>query len=279
MLLHRKWFVVATIIFGWLLGSVALSQTDSAINGTVMSESGQPIPGTSVRGSLSKICYPFTSESTTTDANGAFRLEHAGVVVHFLHKDYEPHSFVVQPGVTNVEIRLATPSNDIIVPTCFKPQRNQKQIGWGKYGLRFSVPRKGMKISGGKPDVDYVRYLIRADKGAGQLELWFGPYAMSFDPRDDQFLGSSRFSQKRIVSSEGSLFGWTAGVTSAMARSGVKRLWVRREQNTRLRAKRKPMPSTILSIRCVGFPRRNKLDHPASLNTAKASLQPKESRS
>ena len=56
-----------------------------------------------------------------------------------------------------------------------------------------------MKILGGKTDVDYVRYLIKPKTGDAYLELWFGPYALSTEPPDEDFVSSIEFWQRRIV--------------------------------------------------------------------------------
>jgi hypothetical protein len=208
MLRDRAWSSVRlAVILTVVIVPSAYSQTDPPLDGRVISESGQPIEGVSVTGSRSKTCCPFKSDSTYTDATGAFHLEHPGAVVHFFSKDFEPQSFVVKPQVARIEITLASPGDDLVVPNCAKPDRSQRQIGWGKYGLHFFVPRKGVKISGGKPDADYTVFFIRPKTSQAQLQLWFGAYAIGLDPDDKVLTDSATFSQKRILNAKGELMG------------------------------------------------------------------------
>jgi hypothetical protein len=53
------------------------------------------------------------------------------------------------------------------IPACGAPQKGYSLIGWGKHGLFFSVPKRGVEILGGKPDVDYVKFVIKRDKLRG----------------------------------------------------------------------------------------------------------------
>lgn len=208
MRLDRTWCELrGAIVLVVLLAPLAYAQSDAPIDGTVFSADSQPVAGVSVTGSESKMCCPFKREHVKTDEKGGFHLEHPGAVLHLFHKDYEPQSVVVQPGAANLKIRLASPSNELVAVDCPKLRRTQTEIGWGKHGLRFSVSRKGMKISGGKPDVDYVLYLIRPDNSQAQLELWFGANAIGLDPADQQFLNSTTFSQRTILTAKGELLG------------------------------------------------------------------------
>lgn len=97
--------------------------------------------------------------------------------------------------------------------TCTKPAKHDRRIGWGKYGLHYDVPKSGVKILGGKPDVDYVKYVIRPKASKGWLTLWFGPYAMSSKPSEDLITGSSELSQRNVLAQNGALAGLdTSGV-------------------------------------------------------------------
>jgi hypothetical protein len=208
MLRDRAWSTVRlAVILTVVIVPSAYSQTDPPLDGRVISESGQPIEGVSVTGSRSKTCCPFKSDSTYTDATGAFHLEHPGGVVHFFDKAHEPQILIVKPEVAKVEITLASPSNDLVMPNCTKPDRSQREIGWGKYGLHFFVPRKGMNVSGGKSDADYTVFFVRSRTSPVQLQLWFGAYAMGLDPEDEVLINSATFSQKRILNAEGELVG------------------------------------------------------------------------
>lgn len=187
--------------------SIANAQTDTRIEGIVLSEGDKPILGVSVSGSKSTTCCPIERENTSTDQNGTFHLEHPGAVLHVFAQGYEPQSIVVQPGTRNLTIRLAPMANDMVAPDCSRTFRKRRRIGWGKYGLSFAVPRKGLNISGGKPDVDYVTYLIQPGNSQAKLELWFGAYAIGLEPSDEQFVNSASFSQRHILSSKGELLG------------------------------------------------------------------------
>lgn len=95
----------------------------------------------------------------------------------------------------------------MIVPVCAKPGPHLRRIGWGKYGLQFDVPTHEVHVLGGKPDVDYVRYVIKPKTGDGYLEFWFGPYAFSSTP-DVELLENSVKTQKReITNSSGEQIG------------------------------------------------------------------------
>jgi hypothetical protein len=208
MPLNRTWCKFPrAIILAVLLAPLAFPQSDAPLDGTVISPDSQPIAGVSVSGSESKICCPFKREHAKTDERGAFHLEHPGAVLHFFHKDYEPQSVMVQPGAANLKIRLAPLGNELVAADCSKQTRAQREIGWGKYGMRFSVARRGVQISGGKPDADYVLYLIRPDNSQAELELWFGANAMGLDPADQQFLNSTSFFQRNIRTAKGELLG------------------------------------------------------------------------
>jgi hypothetical protein len=57
------------------------------------------------------------------------------------------------------------------------------------------VAKAGIQIRSGK-DIDYVRYIIKPDKGDSVLSLWFGPSAKSAEPDDTWFVESVDFSQR-----------------------------------------------------------------------------------
>lgn len=175
---------------------MAPSQTDSALDGVVTTKSGQPIAGASVSGSESKTCCPVKSENATTNDKGFFHLEHPGAVAHFSKEGFEPLALVVQRESSQVHITLSPSVNDLSAPPCGARRPGTKHIGWR---VRFDVPRHGVKILGGKTDVDHVRYLVKSKTGDAYLELWFGPFAISTEPRDEDFVSSTEFSQRQIV--------------------------------------------------------------------------------
>jgi hypothetical protein len=88
-------------------------------------------------------------------------LEHPGAVAHLTKTNLQHLALVVKPGATQIRIVMRPAERALTVSACGQPESNQKQIGWGKYGLHFTVPKDGMKILGGEPDVDYVRYVIK----------------------------------------------------------------------------------------------------------------------
>jgi hypothetical protein len=88
---------------------------------------------------------------------------------------------------------------DLRAPTCDKPGQGEVQLGWS---VKFNVQKRLVKISGGKTDVDYVRWVLKPKHGNSYMELWFGSYALSTEPDDDLLVNSVEFEQ-RGVSVEG----------------------------------------------------------------------------
>jgi hypothetical protein len=190
-----------------LLVYLVLGQSKQSMKGLVVTKDGQPIAGVLVYGSVWKRCCPYQQDKVTTDGKGEFLLEHPGAVVHFTKADLQPLAFVIKPGTSRVRIVMSLAENALAVPTCVKPESNQKLIGWGKYGLHFPVPKDGMEILGGEPDVDYVRYIVKPNKGESYLNLWFGPNSISTEPDDEQFVVSVDFSQRNLASVKGGVIG------------------------------------------------------------------------
>jgi hypothetical protein len=190
-----------------MLVNLVLGQSKQSMKGLVVTKDGKPIAGVLVYGSVWKRCCPYQQDKVTTDGKGEFLLEHPGSVVHFTKANLQPLAFVVKPGTTQIRIIMTLAENALAVPTCVQPESNQKQLGWGKYGLHFTVPKDGVKILGGEPDVDYVRYVIKPNKGESYLDLWFGPYSISTEPDDQQFVESVDFSQRSLASVKGGIIG------------------------------------------------------------------------
>jgi hypothetical protein len=186
---------------------LVLAQTPSPIKGTVTSDDGSPIPGVSVYGSVSKQCCPYTRDKTTTDEKGEFRLDNPGAVLHFWIEGFQPKTIVLSADDSDVHVTMSTSSgNDFVVPVCGRQQNGQRRIGWGRYGVQFVVGVKA-RIQGGKPDVDYVRYVLTLPKSKSHLEFWFGPYAISAEPDDDQFENSVGFAERNLAGQDGKLLG------------------------------------------------------------------------
>ena len=102
---------------------------------------------------------------------------------------------------------LENPSENFHLPDCSKTASGQRIVGWGKYGLHFLVTKKEVKVLGGKPDVDYVRYVIRPEERESFLELWFGPYGLNPEPDRERIQHSSGIMQTKIVDVTGAVVG------------------------------------------------------------------------
>ena len=194
-------------VFTLLFASSNLGQTGSAISGTVTTKGGQPLGGVLVYGSVSKTCCPFKREQTTTSSEGYFRLEQPGRVVHLSRSGLQPQAIVLGEQLSEIQVAMDSANNNLVVPVCEEPPSGHKRISWGNSGLQFSVSIREVKILGGKPDVDYVRYGIKPKGSQAYLELWFGVYAADFDADDDQFIGSLEFAERNVVYADGSIVG------------------------------------------------------------------------
>jgi hypothetical protein len=186
-------FIVVLFLVPALLG-----QADQPIQGIVVTQDGQPIAGVSVYGSLGKCC-PVQREQTTTDKNGAFRLQRPGTVIHFFKENLQPQSIVIQPGSSALRSTMSPDTNAMSVSSCGPRRRGQERLGLGTYGLQFTVSGPGFDVQGGRPDIDYVRYVIKRKQSPSFLELWFGPTAMRPDPDDDRFIESNDFVQRLLL--------------------------------------------------------------------------------
>ena len=79
------------------------------------------------------------------------------------------------------------------------------------------MPKRGFVIGGDKPDVDYVRFVIKPIASSSYLQLWFGPYAFNSDPEDERYLDSVSYSERRVSVEDGN--GWGSD-TSGELRTG-----------------------------------------------------------
>jgi hypothetical protein len=195
------------VLAALLFASSVLGQTSSAISGTVRTKSGQPVAGVLVYGSMSTTCCPFKREQTTTNSEGYFRLEQPGRVVHFSQSGLQPKTIVLGEQLSEIQVAMDSATNSLVMPICEEPASGHKRIGWGNYGLQFSVSTHEAKILGGKPVADYVRYAIKPRGSKAYLELWFGVYATESDADDDQFIDSVEFAERNVVFSDGSIVG------------------------------------------------------------------------
>jgi len=190
---------------GLLIAVFLPGQTHGPVAGTVTTKDGQPISGVTVTAGRP---YSPSHQQTTTNQLGQFRLDHAGPVIYFSKDKLEPKAVVVRSKQGAIHIILEPPSDNLVVPVCRETDAGRQRIGWGKYGLQFNVIMHDVEILGGKPDVDYVRYVIKAKTGGkGYLELWFGPYAINALPEDDLLIQSDTFAQRYVVLSDGARVG------------------------------------------------------------------------
>jgi hypothetical protein len=95
----------------------------------------------------------------------------------------------------------------IRIPACGSAVKGQSSIGWGKYGLFFSVPKQGVKVLGGQPDVDYIKFVIKPKKHNAALILWFGPMAFHPDPPAETTRSSDTFTQNKLLNPDGDEIG------------------------------------------------------------------------
>jgi hypothetical protein len=184
----------------------ALAQADFRVSGAITTKDGRPIAGVLVYGSLGKCC-PSQREQFTTGEDGAFRLEHPGVVIHLSKEGFEPRSLVLKAPVEPQQIVLQPASEVLRAPLCTPLTRGEKQIHWMKYGVHFKVHKRDVQITGGKPDVDYVVIGIKPKGSDAEMQFWFGPYAIGTLPDDGEFIQSTEFSQRYIVNEKGGSIG------------------------------------------------------------------------
>jgi hypothetical protein len=168
---------------------------------------GHPIAGVTVSGGIWKNCCPAQRDRAISDNEGKFRLKHPGRVIHFYKDGISPQTVVLDDYTKPIYVALQAVEGSLILPKCAKTKKDSRAIGWGKYGLRFGVPTHSTNIAGGKPDVDYVQWIISPQNSSAHLALWFGPYAANLEPEDDRFINSASFTQRTIVVGGGAQAG------------------------------------------------------------------------
>ena len=100
-------------------------------------------------------------------------------------------------GIRSV-IAAQTPSaEDSAIPTC-KKSEGKKLIGGGRYGLNFSIPKRGFDVRGGKPDVDYVLYKVSPKKSRTVLQLWFGGMTLPLSPASQKLESSTNLHKTKL---------------------------------------------------------------------------------
>jgi hypothetical protein len=172
--------------------SVAAGQ-NSGLAGNVTDANGKPVAAAHVSGSEGECC-PSKRDAAETDLKGDFRLNSPGQVIYVWKEGFAPQTVILKQGVSEMHIVLQA-SKHLNVPACGKSEHGYKEIGTQ---VSFYVPKHGVKVLGGKWDVDYVVYLIKPRRSASRMQLWFGPYAISMTPDDELFVSSSEFAQRDV---------------------------------------------------------------------------------
>jgi hypothetical protein len=62
-------------------------------------------------------------------------------------------------------------------------------------------------VLGGKPDVDYVKFVIKPTNHEAALELWFGGMASHPDPPTEILRSSASFTQTKLLNMDGTEIG------------------------------------------------------------------------
>ena len=207
----REWWFRDYLQGGKPVGFQADITFHGPIAGVVATKDGKPVAGVYVDGS-DWTCCPPQQDAATTDENGGFRLARPGAVIHFSSDDFQPLSLIIRPDTSILHVTMEAPSNSLSLPACGKPSKDVERVGEGEYGLQFDVPLRDAKLIRGEWDVDYVVHVVKPKTGDDELELWFGPYAMAIQPRDEALIDSALFSQRNVVASPGVIAPGHGGV-------------------------------------------------------------------
>jgi hypothetical protein len=207
----RQWRFDTDRDGGKLHAFVAEITFHGPIAGRVTTKDGSPVAGVVVSGSVWKCCPP-ERDRMTTDSSGSFRIEHPGTVLHFDPPDsFQPQSVVVTAEISTLNLTVAPASSGLSLAACTEPQPGLERVGEGRYGLQFDVPKKDVNLIRGKLDVDYVVHIVKAKNSDDSIEFWFGPYAMTPMPDDEQFVESETFTVRNVMMPPG-LHGSDGGV-------------------------------------------------------------------
>jgi hypothetical protein len=211
--------VLLTAAFILVLWIPALARSDAEgaapISGGVTTDDGSPLAGVWVHSSGN--CCPSSRDTTSTDSSGHFRLKDSGTVVFFSKEGFDPTTIVVQSGAREIHVVLRKSAEFLAIPVCGAVDRHKERVGRGA-GPQFDVPRE-LRAGGGKPDDDYVVYTVHSRSRKGEMNLWFGPYAMSPEPRAETLTNSVSYHQRSVINSEGAVVGIDSWGTS---RNGMK---------------------------------------------------------
>jgi hypothetical protein len=94
----------------------------------------------------------------------------------------------------------------VVLPSC-KKSDGMRLIGWGKYGLQFSIPKHGFDVRGGKPDVDYVLYRVIPKNSNTVLQLWFGGMTLPLSPSLRKLESSTNLKETKLTTEDRKIKG------------------------------------------------------------------------
>jgi hypothetical protein len=109
-------------------------------------------------------------------------------------------------SITRVTVAQTSIVGDAILPICEKSE-GRKLLGRGKFGLNFSVPKHGFNVHGGRPDVDYVLYVVSPKKSKTVLQLWFGGMTLPLSPSSQKLDFSTNLKKTEFTVDSGRLKG------------------------------------------------------------------------
>ena len=77
------------------------------------------------------------------------------------------------------------------------------------------MPQREARLILGNVDVDYLVHVVTAKHSDERVEFWFGPYAMTSTPDDEQFFESEEFADRTVVMPPGFDHGSKGGVVGS----------------------------------------------------------------
>ena len=172
----------------------------SAVDGQVVSESGDPVAGVTV---INKTPTPQPQlRAVTTNSEGRFHFAYPAQVLQFRKDDLRPLTELFDLGANEVRVVLHdSKQTDWTIKACTEAQQNQKRIG---SDLTFELPG-GAKFrkEGKRPPFTY--YITYAGDTNG-LKIAFDPKAGESEPRADWFLTVST-DERWIKNAAGKVIG------------------------------------------------------------------------
>ena len=172
----------------------------SAVDGQVVSESGDPVAGVTV---INKTPTPQPQlRAVTTNSEGRFHFAYPAQVLQFRKDDLRPLTELFDLGANEVRVVLHdSKQTDWTIKACTEAQQNQKRIG---SDLTFELP-SGAKFrkEGKRPPFTY--YITYAGDTNG-LKIAFDPKAGESEPRADWFLTVST-DERWIKNAAGKVIG------------------------------------------------------------------------